>query len=450
MDSVEIPNDWNPRRHQQRLWLWMKAGGSAKGKRGAAVWHRRAGKDDTAMNLIADESFERTGTYWHMLPAATQARKVVWDSINIRGQRRIDQAFPHAIRSGQANKTEMKIELVNGSVYQCVGSDHFESLLGANPVGVVFSEWQRANPAAWDYIRPILRENGGWALFIYTPFGRNHGKTTFDTFTELAKTNPRYFAEKLDIRDTKLLTLADIEEERLEGMSEGMIQQEYYCSFTAPTEGAYYAKEMAHLESIGGFGDFPHDPALPVHTCWDIGFGHTTAVWFFQLHPVSPIVHFIDFYQGAGEGLSHYARVIQARAQEKGYIYGEHIAPHDMGAGEWGTGESRVARAKGYGIKFKINPRIKSKAETRDLVKVTLPLCRFNKATCERGLDCLWTFHAKYYEKLKAWSDEPEDDWASDGSDAFGEGAKRIKRLRRRLQAEPRTAPRAAGDWMAS
>ena len=26
-----------------------------------------------------------------------------------------------------------------------------------------------------EYLRPILVENEGWALFIYTPRGRNHG-----------------------------------------------------------------------------------------------------------------------------------------------------------------------------------------------------------------------------------------------------------------------------------
>jgi len=402
------------------------------------------------MNLIASESFNRIGTYWHMLPAATQARKVVWDSINIRGQRRIDQAFPLSIRKGQANSTEMKIPLINGSIYQCVGSDHFESLLGANPVGVVFSEWQRANPSAWDYIRPILRENGGWALWIYTPFGRNHGKTTYDTFTKLSKTNPRYFAELLGVDETGLLTEADLDEERAENMSEAMIQQEYYCSFTAPTEGSYYAKELAKLEAAGHIGSFPHDEALPVHTAWDIGYGDSTAIWFFQLQPWSNAVHFIDYYQAEGEGLAHYARVIQKRALEKDYLYGEHIAPHDIEGGEWTVGESKKVRAKKFGIKFVVNPRVQHKDETIEAVRVALPVCRFHKDTCQTGLDALWTYHKKYLEKLRTWSDEPEHDWASDGADSFGEAAKRINWLRRRTGRKSRAAVPAAGDWMGS
>jgi hypothetical protein len=35
------------------------------------------------------------GTYWHMLPEASQARKAIWDAVNPHtGKRRIDEAFP--------------------------------------------------------------------------------------------------------------------------------------------------------------------------------------------------------------------------------------------------------------------------------------------------------------------------------------------------------------------
>ena len=58
-------------------------------------------------------------------------------------------------------------------------------------VGVVFSEYSLADPAAWDYVRPILAENGGWAVFIFTPRGRNHGHALL----EMARRNPAWFAQ---------------------------------------------------------------------------------------------------------------------------------------------------------------------------------------------------------------------------------------------------------------
>ena len=62
----------------------------------------------------------------------------------------------------------MFIEFRSGSTWQVVGSDNYNSIVGAPPIGIVFSEWAIANPMAWAYLAPILEENGGWALFIYT------------------------------------------------------------------------------------------------------------------------------------------------------------------------------------------------------------------------------------------------------------------------------------------
>jgi phage terminase large subunit len=75
---------------------------------------------------------------------------------------------------------EMFLRLRNGSTWQVVGSDNFNSLVGSPPVGLVLSEWSLARPDAWTYLRPILEENGGWAVFIWTPRGRNHATRAFE------------------------------------------------------------------------------------------------------------------------------------------------------------------------------------------------------------------------------------------------------------------------------
>ena len=65
------------------------------------------------------------------------------------------------------NNTDMRLELKNGSIYQVVGTDNVDRLVGSNPIGVIFSEFSLQDPRAWDLVRPILAENGGWAvLFI--------------------------------------------------------------------------------------------------------------------------------------------------------------------------------------------------------------------------------------------------------------------------------------------
>ena len=74
----------------------------------------------------------------------------------------------------------MKVTFGNGSTWQVLGSDNHDSLVGASVAGVVFSEWSLAKPESWTFVRPILLENDGWALFLWTPRGRNHATRAFE------------------------------------------------------------------------------------------------------------------------------------------------------------------------------------------------------------------------------------------------------------------------------
>jgi phage terminase large subunit len=58
----------------------------------------------------------------------------------------------------------MKLFYKNGSLFRIVGMDNLDSIVGTNPIGTVWSAYSLQNPKGWDFIRPILTENGGWAL----------------------------------------------------------------------------------------------------------------------------------------------------------------------------------------------------------------------------------------------------------------------------------------------
>lgn len=314
--EIILPNAWRPRTYQRRLWRYLEADGP---RRAVAVWHRRAGKDEVCLHWAACAALRRVGNYWHMLPEASQARKAIWDAVNPHsGRRRIDEAFPPAIRAA-IREDDMRVRFVNGSSWQLVGSDNFNSLVGAPPAGLVFSEYALANPTAWDYLRPILAENGGSALFMFTPRGRNHAWKLY----ELAKANPGWFTERLTVEDTAAIPPEVIAEERASGMSEDMIRQEYYCSFDAALPGAYYGRLLQQAEGEGRVGRVPWAPELLTYTAWDLGIGDSTAVWFCQM--TGSEARLIDYYENFGVGLDHYAKVLR----EKPYVYGEHLLPHD-------------------------------------------------------------------------------------------------------------------------
>lgn len=344
-----------------------------------------------------------------MLPEAAQGRKVIWDGIDKQGRRIIDQAFPLEIRRGQ-NEHEMKIELVNGSIWQVVGSDNYNSLIGANPVGIVFSEWSVAKPSAWDYMRPILAENGGWALFIYTPRGRNHGHEIY----QIAKSNPAWFAEILTVDDTKILPPGLIEEERASGMEESLINQEYYCSFEGAMVGAYYGLILSEIERQGRIAEVPYDPALKVHTFWDLGYSDDTAIWFAQIHQGE--VRVIDCYHAHGEDVPHYVRVLQAR----GYHYADwHWLPHDARAKTLAAnGRSTEQQLNEAGFKTRIVPQL-SIQDGIQAARMTLPLCRFDVIKSRAGLEALRQYQREWSEDMNMFKDQPKHDWSSHYADAF-------------------------------
>jgi hypothetical protein len=349
--------------------------------------------------------------YWHMLPEAAQGRKVIWDGIDRQGRRIIDQAIPEAIRKPDGtNKHEMKIELLNGSIWQVVGSDNYNSLIGANPVGIVFSEWSVAKPSAWDYMRPILAENGGWALFIYTPRGRNHGHEIY----QIAKNNPAWFAELLTVNETKILPPELIDEERASGMDESMIEQEYYCSFEGALVGSYYGKIINELDRAGRIQAVAYDPVVPVHTFWDLGYSDDTAIWFAQI--IRGEVHVIDYYASQGHDIQHYVDLIRA----KGYQYALwHWIPHDARAKTLSAnGRSTEQQLNALGLKTRIVPQL-SVQDGIQAARVTLPQCWFDLERTKDGVEMLRQYQREWDEDNRMFKDHPKHDFSSHAADAF-------------------------------
>ena len=403
--TITLPKLWRPRPYQGRLWTYLERGG----KRAVAVWHRRAGKDEVSLHWAARAAILRPGNYWHLLPEAEQARKAIWDSVNPHsGARRIDEVFPPAARVSVRDE-DMRIRLFNDSVWQVVGSDNFNSLVGSSPAGLVFSEYALADPSAWDYLRPILAENGGWALFLFTPRGRNHA---FDLY-EMASTQPGWFVERVGVDRSFAISPEMIAMERASGMSDDLIRQEYYCSFNAASPGAYYGRLLDEAELAGRIGVLPWEPDLPVITSWDLGIGDATAIWFCQL--LGPEVRLIDYHENFGTGLDHYVGELRRRP----YRYGEHILPHDALVADLSTGKSRLQALEGLGLYARVLPRERNVADGIEAVRALLPRCRFNAATCVKGLEALRQYRADYDPARRIYSGRPRHDWASHGADAF-------------------------------
>lgn len=218
--TLKIPFNFKPRSYQLPFLKAMDKGI----KRAVLIFHRRAGKDKTTWNFTIKKALQRKGMYFYILPTYTQARKVIWDGADKDGFRFTDHIPPEIIQS--KNETEMKLELKNGSIIQLIGADNIDRIVGTNPIGVVMSEYSIMKPEVWEFLRPILAENGGWAVFVYTPRGMNHGWKLY----QQALNSTDWFCSLLTVHDTNAISQEVLENERKE-MPQDLFDQEYMCRF---------------------------------------------------------------------------------------------------------------------------------------------------------------------------------------------------------------------------
>ena len=420
MSDLILPYQWTARSHQGDFMSAMLGSDGVKPKkRAVCIWHRRAGKDSSAINFTACQTQQKIANYWHMLPTAVQGRKVVWNAINpTTGVRVIDQAFPPEIRAG-INNTEMRIDLKSGSTWEVLGSDNFDANIGANPYGVVFSEYSVADPRAWEFIRPILAENGGWAIFIYTPRGKNHGHDLY----EMAQANPNWFCELLTIDDSTktdpdtgliipVVSQEAFQEELDSGMDFQLAQQEFYCSFDAGLFGAYWTEELKQAR----YGSYPWDPRKPVHTFWDIGVRDANSIIFAQ-EGTGSAINVIDYREGSNKGIEHWIKILR----ELPYSYGYHVAPHDIKQRDKFTAISYNEIAESLAdFEFEICPNLSMRMQI-DAARSFLPRVNFNtdNPDISRLIDCLTNYRREYNDKLRIFMDRPLHDWASHGASSF-------------------------------
>jgi hypothetical protein len=410
--EITLPSNWRPRPYQLPAWHYLEGGG----RLAYLIWHRRSGKDDTALHWTATAAHTRVGNYWHMLPEATQARKAVWDAINPHtGLRRIDEAFPRELRD-TTRENEMMIRFKCGSTWQVIGSDNYDSLVGSPPIGVVFSEWALAKPESWAYLRPIMAENKGWAMFITTPRGNNHAARMFES---LSKEPGKAFVQKLTAHETDVFTAEQLAEERASYIAEhgpsvgqALFEQEYECSFSAAILGAIYAKELLRARDGGRVKRVPFDPSKLVHTAWDIGYGDSTSIWFWQMAGTE--VNVIDFFEDSGEPITHYLSHLRSRD----YKYDTLWLPHDADHGNLATGKSIAEIVRAAGFRVRVVPNI-GLEDGINAARLLFPRCNFDSERCEPGINALQNYRWAFNKSMGEMKPTPVHDWSSHASDAF-------------------------------
>jgi hypothetical protein len=367
---------------------------------------------------------KQDGRFGYIAPTYTQAKDVVWAYL---------KQFTHMIPGVELRESDLSVILPSGARVRLYGADNYDRLRGIYLDGVVLDEFADMAPAAWSQVvRPALADRRGWAVFIGTPKGRNGFWEIYNN----ARSDPDWFTLELRASQTGILPDEELASARRD-MTADAYAQEFECSFDAAILGAYYARDIADAEAAGRIGTVPYDPAIPVHTAWDLGISDSTAIWFFQI--VLNELHVIDYYEASGYNVAHYAAMLAARP----YNYGIEWLPHDAMARQMGTGRSIFETLRALTNR---HPRLVPKLSVMDGInatRVTIGRAWFDAERCHDGLEALRAYRADYDDKAKVFHDRPKHDWSSHGSDA----ARYMSLAWQELQpAKPKPPPRDSWD----
>lgn len=367
------------------------------------VCHRRFGKTVLAVNELIKGAVtcqRKQPRFAYIAPLYKQAKAVAWDYL---------QYFTKPIPGVTYNIAELRADFPNGARIQLFGADNPDALRGIYLDGVVLDEVAQMPPKAWsEVIRPALSDRHGWALFIGTPKGHN----LFYDMYKHAQNTQGWYADVYPVSRTGILPQAELDDARAAGMSEDEYNQEFECSFSAAIAGAYYGKEMAQADADGRITSVAYDPAVPVDTYWDLGVSDSTVIWYVQ--QTGREVRIIDVLEGSGVGLDYYIREMMRRP----YVYGRHVAPHDIEVRELSTGKSRKEIAAALGVRFDIAPQLPVQ-DGINAARALLARCWFDAVKCERGIEALKQYRREWNEKYGCFRANPLHDWTSHYADAF-------------------------------
>lgn len=448
LDNLVLPYRFKPYPHQEELidTFFDMLEGVNSYKRFGLEWHRRAGKDMTFWQLIVAAATLNVGDYCYMLPTNIQSTKVIWNG-NVNDSNgdacKFFDFIPPELGMVK-HKSERRVELSNGSNIYVMGSDNYNSNVGMNAKGVVYSEWSLCDPESHAFFEPMLLKHEeedsttGWALFCWTPRGKNHAYETRQT-AQLDKNKDFWYFSSLTVDVTyksngsPLISKESIQRALDGGADPDTVKQEYYLDYSAAVKGVVYAPEMVKAREEGRVtnlfnpNDMVFDKSLPVLVFWDIGMNDKNTMWCIQ-KPRSPKdkrIFVIDYYESdktEGGGMMHYVDYLKGLQVELGFKYfGGQFLPHDGKVTEWGTGETRQQQLAKHFSKVTTIPRINRVENGVYQTKSIFNQFIFDEKRCSKGLKALDNYKYKVVNGVAKGFEHDEHSHGADGLRQIGQ-----------------------------
>lgn len=308
---------------------------------------RRGGKTTVVFSEeIVPDLVKEVQTIVLVYPTAKMGFRNFWNNIENDGFKTIEHV-PQGLIARQSNsEDDMRIELINGSVFMVVGATNVEALRGANGKKYFFDEFADMPIEAVNVVAPIVEANGGKLIYMGTPKIDGINGETMRRMHFAFKNDSTKFTNY--IQATRYMTPEQLEKSRqgyiTRNGNDFKYRQEMLLDWGQSSGSSYYGEIMSRKDKDGTIGEFAHNPAYPVYTAWDLGKSDTMVILFFQYY--NNKVRLIDLYETQNFGLDSIIPVLQS----KPYNYGWHFLPHDGTVASLNDNVSRIAYLNSKGI----------------------------------------------------------------------------------------------------
>lgn len=311
---------------------------------------------------------------------------------------------------------ETEIRGKNGSIFLFSGLlqhtiDSIKSFEGVDRVWV--EEAHSVSKKSWDVLIPTIRKPGSeiWASF-------NPQLDTDEVYARFVKSE-RGDCIAIKVNYTENPWFPDVLEAERVHAKATMKPAEYAYIWEGEclpaVEGAIYFDEVANAEASGRVCDVPIDPALKVHTIWDLGWNDSTSIILVQRSAAS--IRVIDYIEGDHRTLADYAQDLNSMRLN----WGTDWLPHDAYAKDVKSGKSAVEILNGLGRNVPVDrsmlPELDLEGGIR-AARMVFPRVYFDKTKAARLLECLKRYR-RHINKTTNEPGPPLHDEYSHGADAF-------------------------------
>jgi hypothetical protein len=361
---------------------------------------RRFGKTHLSIRELCYHARDPGKEVWYVAPTYKMARQIVWRKL----KNRLDDL--NWLR--KTNETELRLELVNGSIICLKGADNYDSLRGVGLDFIVIDEFADIAPMAWyETLRPTLSDKQGKAMFIGTPKGI--GNWSYEIYQNSQEDPANWQSFTYTTLDGGRVPLEEIEQAKRD-LDERTFRQEYMATFETFTGRIYYAFDRGK-NVVKYQGDLPDT----IYVGMDFNIDPMSAV---IAHRSGDTLHIIDEVRIFGSNTQEVCDELKTRfPKARIWVYPD-PAGNQRKTSAGGATDVTILRNAGFTVKV---PH--SHTAVRDRINAVNSLLRSAAGEIRLKIDpkCKYTIEGLERQVYRVGSSQPDKEGGYDHmNDAMG------------------------------